>query len=563
LFSLFLGVITVKATRRNAFGRIIDKGAYCCFCGKWVCRLVRHLLDCHSTEKDVIHYQLLNHPDEKKSAALVLRNQGNWQHNCSVLAAGQGEMIVARAPADVSNFDHHDYTPCDLCYGYFKETEMYRHDCPMAGPGKKPRVKAGRVIARMAEFGISQGVATVLEGIQDDEVGRVAKTDELLLSWLSFHCNTGFWKQNKWKRQTRAKMRLAARLLLELHNTFPGASLREVLVKGNFDEITEATKACALNSKKQEALQVPLKMGHMINSLLTRMHSQASIANDDAALKDVSAFQDLMKNDWGVTVTTACHFGIKERRRNEKPCIPTTDDNVKFADHCKSKLKSALREFEEDHSVANYRALQKATLVRMLQFNRRRGGEVAEVRIEDFNAALDRSVLIPDVIFKRLTPEQQEAARKHRLLVVNGKCNQNNNIILTDNIICAIQLLIQYREVAGIDPDNQFIFAIAKSKASTLDASKVRGEFAAEADVKNMVVRGMRKYIATTLQVFVHNCNWGFVEQIVGKTLMLLITAKIIRCPMSKGFNYSLAESCLEDRWTVYRTYINNTYGLL
>jgi hypothetical protein len=500
LFSLS-GQITVKATRRNAGGQIVDKGAYCCFCGKYVCRLVRHLQDCHTSETEVARLMLLTDPEEKKAAALVLRNQGNWKHNCSVLSAGHGEMIVARAPADVSTFNHKDYVPCDLCFGYFKETEMYRHNCPKADSGIRPRLKAGKVIRQIQETGMTKGMATILVGLQDDAIGRVAKTDELLLSWLHFQCTTGFWMQSKWKSQTRAKMRLGARLLLELQKTFPDVSLREVLVKKNFDAITEAVKSCSLSSEGTESLQVPLKLGHLINSLLQRMLSQASKASDDETCKAVQDFQELMKSDWPVSVTTACHFAIKEKRRNEVPCIPSTEDTIRFATHCKTKLESALQAFEQSPDTANYRNLQKATLARMAQFNRRRGGEVSEVKVVDFIRAMERSASTTDEIFKSLSPEEQAAARSHKLLVVNGKCNRNNYIILDSAMESGLELLIRHRGMAEIDPANQFIFAIPRTKASTLNASKIRAEFAAEADVQNMVARGMRKYIATTLQV--------------------------------------------------------------
>jgi hypothetical protein len=454
---------------------------------------------------------LQTNAEEKKSAALILRNQGNWIHNSSVLAAGQGEMIVQRAPMDISTFDYKDYTACDLCLGFFKDTEMYRHNCPKAGPGQKPRVKAGKVLVGMAESGMSQGMATILVGLQEDEVGRIAKSDELLLSWLDFHCKTGFWRQTKWRSQTRAKMRLGARVLLELQKIFPNASLREVLVKANFDYITEAAKACALSSDKSESLQVPLKVGHLINSLLQRMHSQASIANDDAACKAVQELRELMKTDWGTAVTTACHYAIKEKRRNEDPCIPTTEDNVKFAKHCASKLESTLQEYNTNRSIGNYRELQKAALARLIQYNRRRGGEVAEVRVQDFVKGMERSDLMPDEVFKSLKPEEQEAAKNHRLIVVNGKCNKNNYIILDGVMVAALELIIRDREMAEIDPENHFIFAIPNSKSSTLSGSKVRGQFAADAEVRNMQARGMRKYVATTLQVNVINCYLGFI----------------------------------------------------
>jgi hypothetical protein len=439
--------------------------------------------------------------EEKKVATMLLRNRGNWQHNCSVLSAHQGEMIVARAPADVSTFDFREYVPCDLCFGFFKQAEMYRHNCPKAATGVKPRVKAGKALMQMQQSKMNKGMASVLVGVQDDEIGRVAKSDELLLAWLEFQVKTGFWVQAKWRNQARAKMRLGARLLLELQKIFPGAGLRELLHQANFNEIAEATKACALSSGGTESHQVPLKLGHFINSLSKRMFSQALIDKDKEAAEAVLSFQDLMKNDWATSVTTACHFAIQEKKRNEVPCIPTKEDTVKYANHCKNRLDDALQEFGKNKNAANYRNLQKATMARIVQFNRRRGGDVSSVTLVDYEKAMEQNISTTDEIFMSLTKEQQEAATSHKLLVVNGKRNKNNFCILDAAMKAGLDMIIRYREIAEIDPNNKYVFAIPNSKESTLNASKIRAEFAAEADVNKMVARGMRKYLATTLQV--------------------------------------------------------------
>jgi hypothetical protein len=499
---LISGKITVKPTRRNARGQIVDKGAYCCFCLKFVCRLFRHFSDCHSTESEVVRLKMVTSSEEKKVAVQLLKNRGNWLHNCSVLKANEGEMVVSRAPADVSTFNHRDYIPCDLCFAVFKEAEMYRHNCPKASTGLKPRAKSGKVLAAQAmDSRFSKGMANVLVGIHDDEIGRVAKSDELLLAWLEFYVKTGFWSQSKWRSQTRSKMRLGARLLIELRKTYPDAGLRDVLAKENFIDIVEATKACALNTGDKESLQVPLKMGHLINSLLQRMLSQAMIDSDKETRKAVVEFQKLMKSDWGTSVTTACHFAIREKNRNEAPCIPTKEDVVKFADHCKAKLDIALQEFEESKTTTNYRYLQKATLARISQFNRRRGGDVASLTLVDFQKAMGQNISANDEIFMSLTKEEQEAAVSHKLIVVNGKRNKNNFCILDYAMVKGLELIIRYRETSQIDPENKFVFAIPNSQESTLNASKIRAEFAAEAGVTKMVARGMRKYLATVLQV--------------------------------------------------------------
>ncbi len=140
-------------------------------------------------------------------------------------------------------------------------------------------------------------------------------------------------------------------------------------------------------------------------------------------------------------------------------------------------------------------------MARIVQFNRRRGGDVSSVTLVDYEKAMEQNISTTDEIFMSLTKEQQEAATSHKLLVVNGKRNKNNFCILDAAMKAGLDMIIRYREIAEIDPNNKYVFAIPNSKESTLNASKIRAEFAAEADVNKMVARGMRKYLATTLQV--------------------------------------------------------------
>jgi hypothetical protein len=136
-----------------------------------------------------------------------------------------------------------------------------------------------------------------------------------------------------------------------------------------------------------------------------------------------------------------------------------------------------------------------------LQYNRRRGDDVASLRITDFEKAMEHGISPNDAIFRSLTKEQQDAAISHNLIVVNGKCNKNNFCILDSPMTTGLELIVSYRNTFDIDPENKFVFAIPNSKESTLNASKVRAEFASEAGVEKMLARGQRKYLATVIQV--------------------------------------------------------------
>lgn len=486
----------------------MDKFAYCYFCSKKIAgRIARHFKDLHAAEREVTQMLLLTSKEEQKKASQMLKNKGNNKHNSDVISKREGEIIVARAPADESKFDYREYSPCDLCFGWYKEDELYRHLCPCAAPGVKPSLRAGQVMKKMMETNINEGMASVLAGMHDDDIGRAAKSDDLLLQWLELKVSGGFWNQKKWRAQTRCRMRLGGRLLVELRKKWPKANLAELLVVDKFHDCVDAVKACALSTGK-EAAETPLKMGHLITSLIKRKHLLAITAKDEITIKEMVDLKKLWDGEWGERVTAHCHFALKERRRNEVPCIPTTDDTVTYANALKKKLTDALSDFEKSKTYSNYRHLQESALARICQYNRKRGGDVSEMLIADYERAKEMNVATTGEIFNSLTPEEKEAAQAHKLIILNGKKNKNNPCILDAPMAKALDLLVEFRDVASMHPENKFIFAIQSSQNSYLDPGKLRAKFVKEANVdpSNMVVRGMRKYVVTSQQVSFHRC---------------------------------------------------------
>jgi hypothetical protein len=400
---LILGKITYQKTRRNAKGDILDKPSYCYFCHKKISsRLYRHFQDCHASEKEVLRIFLKKDPKEQKMAAQRLKNLGNNRHNAEVIWRGEGELIVARAPADDSLWDPQSYAPCDQCFNWLKEDELYRHSCPCKAPGVKPSLKSGKAIRKMMEQNISEGMAAVLVGMHEDDIGKAAKTDILLLQWLELKCSSGFWRQKKWQSQIRGKLRLGGRLLLELRKEYPGATLQELISVQRFDDVVAATKSCALTASSVAA-ETPLKMGHLIASLIKRKQIMAIRAQppDLATIEEMRQLKELWIAEWGDRVSSECHFTVKERRRMEVPYIPTTEDTVKFANLLKTKLDEAIADFEETKTYEKYRKVQEAAQIRIITFNRKRGGDVSEATLDDYERAKSMNICTSGEIFPK------------------------------------------------------------------------------------------------------------------------------------------------------------------
>ena len=51
---------------------------------------------------------------------------GDYQHNCDVLALGEGELIVVRMPKKVEGGVAANSLPCPSCMGFFLVSELWR-----------------------------------------------------------------------------------------------------------------------------------------------------------------------------------------------------------------------------------------------------------------------------------------------------------------------------------------------------------------------------------------------------------------------------------------------------
>ena len=51
----------------------------------------------------------------------------DYQHNCDVLALGEGELIMVRIPKKVEGGIAANFLPCRSCMGFFMASELWRH----------------------------------------------------------------------------------------------------------------------------------------------------------------------------------------------------------------------------------------------------------------------------------------------------------------------------------------------------------------------------------------------------------------------------------------------------
>ena len=96
-----------------------SKTHLCMFCGEQQLKLSRHLRRNHKDETIVAEAMALK--NGSRTAFERIRLKGYYQHNCNVLALGEGELIVVRNPGSKKPFgDASSFLLCPDCLVFFK-----------------------------------------------------------------------------------------------------------------------------------------------------------------------------------------------------------------------------------------------------------------------------------------------------------------------------------------------------------------------------------------------------------------------------------------------------------
>ncbi len=81
-------------------------------------------------------------------------------------------------------------------------------------------------------------------------------------------------------------------------------------------------------------------------------------------------------------------------------------------------------------------------------------------------------------------------------MVVKGKCQTHNYIILTETTKEAMDVLLEARESCGILATNQYFFALPGHETSYLRGTLILNFFTKLTGVTDMATRNTRKFIA-------------------------------------------------------------------
>lgn len=409
------GTKTPKGMSTN--DRLYDNLHACYFCGKVVLHIKLHLQTRKHRKEDLVKKVLAS----DKPDFTLLRKMGDDKHNRKCTEKGEGQIILARRPKG-NEFDVTKFGPCVICKEWvcLKGIKYHFNECKKQQHSnlnlkKRDLVVQSRILAgHIRETASPLLKNEVLPIMTNDNVSRVAQEDPLIMALGDSWVRRNMSNVEKRKYYASSRMRLVARMLIQLnmmkktdktlhdenkgecsmedsaHNdavSVPSekhssgtATMFDFLKPSHFDDIVIATLRCSFpNADDMEELSAPsnaIKLKYdiirMLNSKWAFIVKKTNESNEHA--QECQAFLKLMDVEWKEKVSVLAHAVLNRRRYEIVKELPSPEDIQSLTQHLVKALTKTPCETE------NFQKMVVLAQARLLLYNKRRTGELEVIK---------------------------------------------------------------------------------------------------------------------------------------------------------------------------------------
>lgn len=365
-------------------------------------------------------------------------------------------------------------------------------------------------LAAMVEGRIHSNASTrlvhVISFMREDVIVRLIRYDWLLIVFGNKMCckYTPHYQEN----MIRARLRLAGRLLFEIkkmdsavsdfasiyHVERYDALVSAIKVIGRFDPETNEFGAPAMASC---AVTFIKHIGKYLSAEYIRLRDRENkIETED--------FLAYMETDIGISINKLVTETQAKMRRRKQENIPTMDDVKLLMGYINAELTSSFEALSNCYSEDEWMKLAKFIVAWIIVFNRRRVGEVQNITVEEFLCRQSVDDESNEQMMSTMSEDAKAVARKFKRMKIRGKLGRTVPVLLKPIVDKAINLLLSYRQEAGISIDRQFLFELPSSSAMNVkivNACEVLRNLSILCGAANpSSLRGttLRKHMATT-----------------------------------------------------------------
>jgi hypothetical protein len=352
--------------------------------------------------------------------------------------------------------------------------------------------------------------SNVMAGFINDEIGDICRSDEDIIYFgtkLYEKLEKKADKKQEVQKSVRADMRRIAKLYAEFkqlctEEQTPNKSSADMLIRSNFNVLTDAISACT--TKEDKTLKAGLKslMYYGIKNFAKITRGSFLVKNEDEKALEISKFVEVLELNQNIIFGDATYALNKNRqeklRRPEQ--LPAEDDVARLKSYAVERIASLLEDPFKAWDGHDYVELRDLTVSRLTLFNARRGGEPARMFISEWNDAensswLDKSRLMPD-------DPDRNLFQNMKVTFQTGKGNNHLvPVLIPQDLVKAMQTLTDtaVRSSSGVHNGNKYVFPSTQNSESHISGWHAVNKVCIDAKVENprLMTTKMRHRIST------------------------------------------------------------------
>lgn len=489
------------------------KKYFCYFCKKLVCKIVRHLETVHKTKPEVKEFtELSPKTAERSRLASILVRKGTFLYNTREEYNQCKKLEVVRRPNSKYNRDATEYGSCKICFGFFSKLSLRHHvrKCnENRNKGDRDVLSSSRkTISRINEeaYIIYHTMKSyIFPSMNEDDISRRIRYDRLIILFGNDQCQK--YRSKHFHKMIRSRLRILGRFMIEVDKLLKRQlQLEDILVPEHFKVVSEAVEAVPVLTHDKQHYENPANA----ISLSSLLKMAASILIDDCIIvknrekqTEVQNFLKLVGSKFASSINKTASESQLKTKREKCVVLPTKEMICQFNSFLHHKLENAIESIIEKFSCSSWLQIVETSAIIVQTFCRRRPGEFERHEISNFLSREAINETMNKDIYDALAPEQQAVAKNYVRYIIRGKKMRQVPVILSATLVEAYNLILEFRETAGVSPENPHMFGLPGKKNGAhkyIDSCFLMRKLSTESGVSNpKLLRAtiLRKQIAT------------------------------------------------------------------
>jgi hypothetical protein len=534
--------------KKDLHGKVINnKIKICNVCkGIYKDQYARHLRSMHPDCEEMLEVKTLDNVLQSKDYTLcdaqkkVLenrinfiflksKNMGNKIHNDYVLENRKGLLIPCRLPKKAISEDF--YIVCELCSSVITRPHFKKHftickvkaDFCLASFLKNitqtiitdiPRIHSIRTQLMLSTLSNSQTqiLDIVVGRMRNETIKQAILQDPYIIQYVvdSFEGKGEIEKSIQLMR-TRSSIIARFSLLMQKLDPEKYLSYEDMLRVRHFKAIISTVQELGQydsSSRLYSKIQIIKDIVPLLIEMTDNAKTEAIMNEDQKRIDELRNLMELYQTKRFRSVTTTKISTQLIVTPGKKTKVPKNSDIQKLVEYYQKKIEVIIDILETAELTPKqfsdaYKELAKTTCAQTLFFNAKRQHEVSQAKVKDYKSRNSSPDEAEQELIKNLNLEDKKLTESISIFKTLGKNNKEVYILLTKDLKYQFDLILKYREKAGVNRNNKFMFANTTG-LSFLDPYNFQALSAVSCgadDPSTLTSRGFRIDLATCTRV--------------------------------------------------------------